>query len=441
MAALGLLVVCLLLLAPGLSAQSRAAFGPGGELVQVDAGAYAELIGDSPELSERAVVSLAISTSEGRETLLVPGTEDENVETPLALAVDPTTGAAHVLYARHDNNAIRSFVLVGRVDGEWTSALEVSGAPGVMKGWPWVTTTRDELSDGTPRTVIHLLWWEPSEAGEKILYTPLIIQNGRFLGWNPVLELQSFGPEAPEGSKSGIGALFRAPSLEAGTRGHTTVAAVPQRQFDRLVTMRIRLLPSLLTDLASDVRGHITLVGATGGGGGVLNLAAQVRGHITLVGARIHDGVLDYITDQSVMEVLSHGPEYSSSELAEIGRDVERRIIDSGASIIDSETVSEDAHCSLYALGNAGYNPGAALHQLEVCALSVREAPDIEGGVAPKIYVSEDASQSLVAWQTEDGALRYRRSIEDGWGPTAEATRDDLSLNAALSLLREAVRP
>jgi hypothetical protein len=303
--------------------------------------------------------------------------------------------------------------------------------------------TRDDNADGAPRTVTHLLWWEARGAAEDILYSPIVVENGRFLGWNPVIPLQGFGIDVEAPENVGSGALYRAPNLEAGTRGHTTVAAIPQRSHSQIATLRIRLLPSILTRLASEVRGHITLVGSTDGGGGVLNLAEKVRGHITLVGARIHDGVLDYITDQSVMEVLSHGPQFSNGDLEAIGRDVANRVIDAGASIIDSEMQNASATCGLLALGaTAEESDEPPLHQLEICALVTRSAPDIEGGMAPRFYTSEDGTRSLVAWQTNAGGLRYRLSSgSEDWGPARQAATDDLDLGTALVVLRKAVRP
>ena len=456
-----LLTAAALLLLAGtvaVAAQGRSAYGPQGELVRVEAGTFDELIGSggankaSTVGNQDPILTLSISrlNEDGApfvQRMLVPGTDNGDLESPLSLMVDPATGNVHLIFARHQRGALRELRLAAWVDGEWQPTVEISGNPGVAKSWPSVSVTRDDNSDGAPRTVTHLLWWEAKGAGEEILYTPVVVENGRFLGWNPILPLQGFGiDEEAEGAR-GTGPLYRAPSLEAGTRGHTTIAAIPQRSHSQIATMRIRLLPSMLTRLASDVRGHITLVGAQGGGGGVLNLAEKVRGHITLVGARIHDGVLDYITEQSVMEILSHGPQFDNGDLEAIGRSVADRIVDAGASIIDSELQNASATCGLLALGatpedgpvNSNQPP---LHQLEICALSVRRAPDIEAGMSPRLYTSEDGSKSLVAWQNSQGDLRYRLSSGvDDWGPARQAVIDDLGVSTALLVLRKAVRP
>ena len=451
-------VLLLLAGAVSASAQSRTAFGPQGELVRLEAGSYDELIGSgfthkaSRVGNKNPILTLSISRLDNNgapfeQRMLVPGTDDPDLESPLSLMVDPATGNVHVIFARHQRGALRELRLAAWADGEWQATVEISGNPGVAKSWPSVSITSDDNSDGAPRTVTHILWWEANGSSEDILYTPIVIENGRFLGWNPVIPLQGFGIDEQAEGSAGKGPLYRAPNLEAGTRGHTTIAAIPQRSHSQIATVRIRLLPSMLTRLASEVRGHITLVGAQGGGGGVLNLAEKVRGHITLVGARIHDGVLDYITDQSVMEILSHGPEFENGDLDAIGRDVADRIIDAGASIIDSEMKNGDATCGLLALGaTAEADPASSkeppLHQLEICALSTRRAPDIGSGMAPRLYTAEDGSKSLVAWQTSQGELRYRLSAGiDDWGPVRYAVTDDLGIGTALLVLRKSVRP
>ncbi len=424
--------------APALG--QTAAISSDGTLYQVRRGKYRDLF---PELEHSVpgrfrVLALDVVSGEQRVRWLVPGSEDEDPETTPAVVVEPDSGAAYLLWASEDEWGNGAFHLVGFDGEQWGEPFEVSGNTGAVKGAPQLAVTRDEYSEGTVRTVVHLLWWEKTaEQDEEVFYSPIVLLGGEYLGWNPVLLLDAMADESATPSGDQLG-LFRAPSLESGTDGRTVVVGLPERTASQLLTMRIRVLPRVLLDLADEARSHITVVGARTTEGTILSLAEQARSHVTVVGLRLHEGLIDYIASRVYMKILAFGATYTSEDIGEIGQRVHDEVIAAGASILGNELSDEELPCRIFDLG-ASPEQAEPEHQVELCVVTRRNVPETGGPV--RLYVSEDATRTLVTWRTDNGELHYRQSEGDTWSEESVAPTEDGDIERALEILRAVIRP
>ncbi len=448
LACLVFLLAVLPLAAAPASAQSDTAFGDG-KLFHLERGTYGELFPNGGHGLPPGRQVLAFDVHEGSTVTrtLVPGTDSGGAEANQILIADPGSDRLFALWTASSGGVVQGIHLASWAPGGapqdgWGETIELAGhssGDGSEMLAPLVTVTRDADPE-VDRTVVHIVWQEVDVEGtESTWYSPIVVNGGSYLGWNPVVRLDDRTAIDPDGEAQS-GELWRRPALEPGTDGHSVVVAVPRRTDGRILVLRLRLLPTALQDLADSVRGTIVLVGAnTQVEGSILSLAEEVRGTIVLVGARFHSGVRSYIASESYDEILAYGPDFSSENLDDIAGRVWDRIIDSGASILDGEMEPEGHACSIVHLGEDGPSAEAPLHQLDICVISDRPAPPFEG--RPSMLLSEDGASVLLAWGGDEGEVHFTTTEDDGWKDPVVAPWPDTEFEEALVLLRGAVRP
>jgi hypothetical protein len=447
---LGPLALLALLAAPIQAAAPWAAvFGDAGQLYEVLGGSYGELFPNgSAAAAEHPVLALRVTAADGAQELhLVPGTggpEDDR---------DPTVvhdaGQLFVLWAKGVDEHASELDLVSFGGGGFGNVIEVSGDPRQLKGTPRLAITRDPYTDeamAVNRTIVHLLWWEDQPAGVEVFYTPIVLLDGEYLGWNPVVALDAFDLNADATTVIRDSALYRAANIERGTDGRSVVVALPQQPTGRLLTLRMRVLPRTLVTVADSARSHIVGIGR-GGPGSILKIADAARSHIVGIG-RMHQGVLDYVADRVYATVLSYGASYTASSAVEIADLAWQMTLVSGASILGNGLHSDELPCSFLFLGEAPSHIVGAPHQVEVCLTSDRPVPETDEAAQHTIYVSESGESVLVAWEGDSAvegepaeALRYRESAGAGWSDTVTvSTSGPVTKEQALALLRQQIR-
>ncbi|HEX6199204.1 MAG TPA: hypothetical protein VF150_02985, partial [Thermoanaerobaculia bacterium] len=258
-----------------------------------------------------------------------------------------------------------------------------------------------------------------------VFYTPVVLEAGRYVGWNPVVALASFEPEAPEPAAGAAASeLLRVPELTAGEDVHTAVIGYVNSASGRLVTLETRILPGELGALADDIRADIIEIGAREPGK-VQAVAEKCRADIIEIGNRLNGGIVRHFADRasgSVAGISSAEPERPLEALAD---DVRADIIEIGADLLGGPGMQRKGS-RLLEIGPAGppasggSNPPATgtTHLVRIQLVSDRPAPPLDG-VAAKIFMSEDGERVLVGWASK-GKVYYTETLAQP-GPQGEA--------------------
>ena len=402
-----------------------ATYGDDGALYQVRSGLYMDLFPEDQHgvPGWNPVLAIDVLFPDGTiQRSLVPGTEGIDEDTNASAVFE---GQLFVLWSAEIDDERSELNLIG-FDGEtYTEKIEISGDPLRLKGTPKLSVTRDqvEIEEGVfgTRTTAHLLWSESTEGdgelAETLLYTPIILIDGSYLGWNPVISLDTWSA-SDEGYVPARSRLIQAASLEPGGDSRAVVIGVPREDIERLLTLRIGVVPEGLQRLADEARAHIVGVGRLlPRESPMMTMADQARAHIVGVGRfQLHRGVREYVADSARSTILDFGESFDPDALDDLADLVWERILTAGSSLLGNGTRAEDLECDLVHLGAT---EGAAIeesrHALEICVGSDRELPETNPEADHILHVSEDGQDVIVAWASGEGEISVIQSVGDGW--------------------------
>lgn len=426
---------------PAALAQARdAAVGADGELYVVREGTYGALFPQQGLVDPgNRVLALEIVRSEGgRQRLLVPGTESDDVEDSASILFEDQSGTLFALWQTMARSIHSRLVLIGLRGGEWSEPIEISGSPFGWKSSPQLAVTRDTFriqeSDGSlrswNRTVAHLLWWEEGVGGgPRVYYSPVTFLDGDYTGWNPVYPLDTLelaaGGQAPLAPNL---ALAEAPKIVPGRNEQSVVLGFVDGSGGRLISVEIELMPGEIAFIADKIRHQIIDIGRTLGEDEPASLAGKIRHQIIDIGNRIglHPSLSAYAAQQAASEILESPP---GEGLASLAERVRHQIIDIGARVTDRGFDRLAAKSSVQVLeipnGEAA-DPGAPANLIRVVQASARPIPDT-GSEEIALLLARSGRDVLVAW-SEEGAVHYRESRGEGWSPARR-----LGLGANLS--------
>lgn len=419
--------------------QRDEALGARGEVYSAIAGRYGDLFPAGVVADADApVLAVDVQRPDGSSSrLLVPGTEDTQIEGSPSLVYEATSSTLYLVWESKANPSQSRLNLVGLSTGGWSDVIEVSGSVEPLKGAPNVLATHDTFSVPAldkdhpairrDRTVLHVMWWEQGDRGEEVFYAPVILQNGHYLGWNPVIDLNQLDPNppaapAPDGTASP--ALYRSPGVEPGPDSQSVVVGFVNPRTERLLSLEVEVLPAPLSFLADDVAAFMQQIGY--GSRGIQAFAGAVRGHMIEIGNRLNGAVVGYLADhvkQKIIETLTASPKTDLTTLISI---VRGHMIEIGASLFSQgmSTAPEAQRVDVLEITQqapstpAAAAPGAgaavlqARHDLRIGLVADRPAPAVGSGPT-RIFLSEDGARGLVSWE-QDGQVLYRESAEDG---------------------------
>jgi hypothetical protein len=438
------------LAAPTFAQDGTAALGASGEVYIAKTGIYKELF-PKDHVTDPNNPVLAVDLIEpgaASQRLLVPYTKGSDVETSPAVLFEEDSNTLFVVWASRIND-ISSVLMLASFDGtHWGPSIQITGNPFSSKSSPKLAVSHDTFltndSSGSSvtrrRTIINVVWEEPNRAGNAdVLYTPVILEDGTYLGWAPVYNLNDLVGREPSGSSfAPPDSLVQSPVLQSGRDARTLVVGFASAETRAFSTVEIDVLPEELSHLAEGARAHIIDVGHTLYPTDLQGLANNVKQDLIERGSAFHADVIQYIADQIHDLILAD----HDNDLSALSEKARAHIIDVGARLSDrglrdrngaAKSIIERVESA-----DPASNPAPA-HLLHFRVASNRPIPAIgENGL--RVFLSDSGEEALIAW-TDTGKVLYRLSQGDGWSDQRQIKlSDSLDLEKAYNILKQRVR-
>src|SRR5258706_6970351 len=199
--------------------------------------------------------------------------------------------------------------MLASFDGtSWGPPIQITGNPFSSKTSPQLAITRDAFSitddSGNTairhRTIVHVGWEEQNANGNTdVLYTPVILEEGNYLGWAPVYNLNDLVGRSPSGSSfAPPDALVQAPVLQGGRDARTLVVGFASAQTRAISAVEIDVLPEEVSLLAEKCRAHIIDLGRTLYPDHLQTFADKASTDISSIGTAFHADIIPYIAGQ-----------------------------------------------------------------------------------------------------------------------------------------------
>lgn len=436
--------------------------GNEGQLYELLSGTYGELFPeDAAFAADSPVLALDVVQPDGaRERHLVPGTAGPEVEGAPSLVFEDASERLFAVWESKSTPTASRLLLADFVPGGWSEPLEISGDVAPLKDAPQVLVTRDRFSVRNPegetisrsRTVIHIVWLEERAEGREYYYTPIILEAGQYVGWNPVVALSEIEPESPSPKAAAETAeLLRAPELASGEDLESAILAFLSPARDRLTTVELRLAPGELGFLADEFRAQIIEIGRRDREG-IDELARKFRAQIIEIGNRLNPRIVSYFAERassSLLDVFDADPDRPIEAIAD---DFRAQIIEIGRELLGGPRGNLPAPSHLLEvapirLGSAPPPPNAprVSHLMSLQVVMDRPSPPL-AGVPARVFVSEDGERALVGWLSR-GQVFYTEtsseatSDEEAWTEIQHLTlTGQLGAEAAAEVLAGRVR-
>jgi hypothetical protein len=459
--------LCLLLLAAcgglfsaPLQAQSESILGSSGELYTVRVGALKDLFPDQAATPNAPAASsvMALDVQSPGSPLrrqMVNGTLGADVELLPRLIYESASNTVYLLWERQVNNIHTVLMLEGFKDGGFSEPIQLFGDSFFAKSDPLITLTRDRYTvkdaDGHPvarsRTVLHVLWTQEGNSGTSTLYSPLVFEDGEYIGTNPVYRLNDLDlSERADLAYALSPRLLKAPVLEAGIDGRTVTVGFTSPDTQRFATVEIDVLPAALSSLADKARTQIIDLGAHLNGPSRQALADRAKATILAAGGdAFRPEILDAIADKVWILIASSPPQDTLQNIADKAR---TQIIDLGAKLSGRglKSIGDNAVTTIAEIDTDpdqadGEAPAVPSQLIQLRPTSSRPAPNVGNGDV-RLFVSETGERVIASWvDTAGNRLLYRSSDDGTWSDPREIKLSStLSLTNAYSILAKTVR-
>ncbi len=270
-----------------------------------------------------------------------------------------------------------------------------------------------------------MVWWEAAVEGDRTYYTPVVLDQGTYLGWNPVYRLSALvGSPAsvaplPEG-------LARSPRLSVGRDGRSAILGFVDEASSRLLVAEALVLPGELGYMAD--RGDEKLRQA--GGEAFDKLLDDLRGQIIEIGDRLHPGIISRFAEDVVGAARELHDEEPGKPVESLGDKLRGQIIEIGArSLVDIDRSPPPLAAATIELAPPEGSPQPPeLIDLRLVA-DLPAPPAVEGPA--QIYLSADGSRVLVSWFHDDQILYTESKAESG--PDAWSEPKQLVIDESLT--------
>lgn len=422
--------------------------GPAGEVYQSRTGTYGQLFAEGAATDPAfPVLALDVLRQERLERWLVPGTETLDAETSASVIYEPGAETVYVVWTTNFNFVHSRINVIGFHAGEWSEPIEIVGDPFSLKSSPRITVTRDTLvrTEGGAvarhrRTILHALWWEESGAGDRIVYAPLVLVDGVFIGETLWIALDELAPGEPSGRPVSR-QLALAPGLDDGDSPNRLLASFALPRSGNLSVLEIEPVPLELISLGSSARAHIVEVGARAcQTETVVRVGESARAHIVEVGRNdFHSSVIRHVAAVATESLGAEASGVDCGSLESVGREVEQQVVEAGMETLRNGLLKKasDARAHIVEVGRS-LDIGT-VHKVRIQQTAQRPAPP-SGDSDTYVFASRDGRRSLVAWRDPSG-LFYVESRDDGsWSdPTLLRTDELLQVDEAIAVLRRRV--
>ncbi|HEX4965887.1 MAG TPA: hypothetical protein VF173_34075 [Thermoanaerobaculia bacterium] len=441
--------------APSYGQDGTAALGADGEVYLPKVGAYRDLFPkDHATAPGNTVLAVdLIQPGAPPQRLLVPFTTGSDVESTPAVLYEDDSDTLFLLWA-NQVNSISSVLMLASFDGaHWGAPIQITGNPFSSKMSPQLAITRDSFqltdSSGNPathhRTIVHVAWEEQTAAGTTdVLYTPVIFEEGNYLGWAPVYNLNDMVGRTPSGSSfAPPDVLVQTPVLQAGRDARTLVVSFASAETRALAAVEIDVLPEEISLLAASARANIIDLGRSLYPNYLQVLADKAYENVIAQGTAFHDDVIGLIAGKVRDQILANrGTE--SSDLTSLSENARANIIDlgsrlSGRGLRDRGSNAKSLIESTVSVDPATSDSTAPSHLIHFRVAANRPAPQV-GSAGIQLFLSESGDDAIVAW-SDTGKLLYRLSQDSGWSDPRQITlTSSLDAPHAYTLLKQRAR-
>ncbi len=434
-----LLVLLTLFLAPLAAAAEDVIIGPDGSVFKLLNGTYGALFPGGVEAPPNASVLALDVLREGKlvERRLVPETESLSAELSATFHNEERANSIYLLWEGLLNGAHPQLYITS-FDGEsWSEVIEITGGIFATKGHPQLVIRRDAnptlkalglSEDATERAVIFLAWWEKIGQESYKRLAPLILQDGMYIGWNPLLTVAGLLPEKAEGVAVDPN-IENALRLQPGSRTSSVTMGFLNSDTGRLMALEVEILPRELSQLAERVSELVLELGAEASSNE--ELAHEIRQAVLDYGIEFHPGSLGYLANQIYDFIMTRDE----------GEPIEILAPKAGIHIIHigvrfkAHGLEDPLPVDIIEISQNGENGGAPYHHLKAVVLADREAPAVGGQV--QLFLSHSGFDALVAWDVENG-VSYRETRGQGWGAVRTVlTSENLDRARIYSILAE----
>lgn len=408
---------------PAAGAASRV-LDADGDVYVVEAGSYGELFpeGRASEPGDPVLAVTVLRSDGSAERSLVPGTEGPGVER-LAASV---LGAEGLLYVLWESEAETSRLRLGIHAGGWNDTVDVSRGSAVRPGSARAAVTHDSgrltgeggEATSTRRSILNVIWVEDGAGGANVVYAPLVIEDGAYIGEHSLHSLAAFVPPAAAEGAARPGEPVRiAPSIEPGRGGRTALVALVDEATDRLVTFELQPVSRELSDLGDGLaRELLSLIAGLepGSPDSLGRLAAGARAYVREAGGNLEPAVVELLGTEVERYVRESGSDWAFQPDAMAGR-TRARLIEVGGSFERGSIsrLDDGRRAQLIDVG-VRYVPDRRSHDVRVLAVSARALPPATGPAVCTVYLSNQGEDALIAWE-DGGAVYFQESRGDGW--------------------------
>ena len=465
---LSLIVAWCLCLASPLAAQSDVTLGSSGEVYQVRTGAYKDLFpGQKPPVGvDPASSALALDVERpgaAAQRLLVPGTAGTDVELLPSLIYQEAANTVYLVWERRVNDSHPLLMLAGFSNGSFSAPVELISDPFSNKTHPQIVLTRDHYQaqdaggNALPRSraVLHLLWAQDNGASVDTFYSPVVFENGVFIGRNPVYRLNDFDISTPASPGYPVSSqLLHSPALEVGPDGRTVTASFISPATQNVLTLQLDTLPAALSQIADKARAQIIETGRNKSGPPpTLQMFADQAS-----AAVVTQGASSFRTDVLLAITGSIGTKITNSSgptLQQLADSVRQWVISTGAEFSDRglRSLSDNAAAQIAEIDFDPDNGGAPASQpsqlLRLRLTTSRPVPNVgntsggdTSGGETRLFASETGERVIASWFDSAGNQVFYRVSDDGtWSdPLSIKLSSTLSLANAYSILDQRAR-
>ena len=439
------LLVGAALFAPSVSMDGQevpTVLGQDGTVFRLYQGTYGDLFGEGTEAdSESPVLALDIRHGDGSSSrLLVPGSETAAKESSASMIFEDSAGIVYLVWETLFNGQHPLLQLTSFDGAEWSELIEITSNIFANKGALQLVVQRENARaivgglENKPRTTLHLSWREESVGVSRKVHSPIIFEEGQYLGWAPIIDLSGYvlvddtsaPPEVPD--------LENALSLQMGTNRHRVVAGFINPQTHRLVTLEIETLSQTISNIADAVRAGIVVIGLTANTHA--ELAEMAQAEVLAQGTAFHEAARRHLADQVRLIVEESQEDLTPAGIISISESVRAGIVVIG-SRIGPFGLANPRNTEIIAVGESATSDEPK-HYFQITVVSDREAPEV-GGPA-ELMLSESGQNVIVTWE-EEGHVFYRESLEEGWSePSSIELTEDLDREMIFQMLSDRVR-